>query len=71
MSLQKRKPSVNSGQTVVDEDLHPFTAPPQPKSENACVLVGGREGLVRRYNPVEEALAEVEYAKAGHQPAVT
>jgi hypothetical protein len=57
---------MNRGQTVVHKYLHPFATPPQPETENAGILVRGREGLVCRHDSVEETLAEVEDPEAGH-----
>jgi hypothetical protein len=39
--------------------------------EDASILVLGLETLVRRYSPVEQALAVVEAAQALHQPVVS
>lgn len=70
-TLEESQLSIHGGQTIIHQYLHPFPTPPQSESEYPGVLVWAGETLVCRYYSVEETLAQIQDAKARHQPFVT
>ena len=61
---------LDGGEPVVDADLLPLAAPPQPEAEYARVAVLGLERLVRRHHAVQQSLGQPEASQARGEPSV-
>ena len=62
---------LDGGEAVVDADLLPLAAPPQPEAEDARVAVLRLERLVGRHHAVQQPLGQTEAPQARSQPPVT
>lgn len=57
--LEEDKPSIDCGESIVNQNLSPVAAPPQTKSEHASIVVTAlynvfiRERLIRGNNAVK------------------
>ena len=63
--------SLDGGEAVVDADLLPLAAPPQPEAEDARVAVLRLERLVGRHHAVQQPLGQPQAPQARRQPPVT
>ena len=61
---------LDCGEAVVDADLLPLAAPPQPEAEDARVAVLGLERLVGGHHAVQQSLGQPEAPQARGQPSV-
>ena len=62
---------LDGGEAVVDADLLPLAAPPQPEAEDARVAVLRLERLVGRHHAVQQPLGQPQAPQARSQPPVT
>jgi len=66
--LHEGQSTIDGGQSIVDQNLHPLAAPPQPEAKDS---VGTGQGLIGGHHPVEQIPQGAEQPQAGDQPAIT